>query len=336
MDFIDVSSYMYAGMTNNFGSKASYNGVPTGGIYLLLLKIAASIKYNETCVLLFDSPTNAREILPEYKGSRSRNPKVRFQGDMCYKYLKPVVANCFKIPGYEADWLGFNVAEKARKNPDILGMTFRTVDYDWCHNIVTKYDTMVPAAKGYMEVYSANFEKSFSGVNFRVPLNSISAKKVFFGDSSDNIEPFNGAMSNEDLMNTFIQYCKVNNLDPRELDSMYEYIDKFGDILGDTEYLKRRAYIIYPRKMKDTSSLEISYTPIEAKNLSKICSLFGCRSIADKLGITYYEDMGDLAKEIKREYQESYMYNKTELFQQKLEERGAKKTDLPERGGFII
>jgi len=337
LQIIDVSSYLYAGMGTRFGATAQYKGIPTGGIYGVLQQVAMTLRRKDIPVLIFDSVTNAREIMPEYKGSRSRNPKVRFQNDLIYRYLRPALNNTFKVEGYEADWIAFNLAEKYRAN-DKLGFCYRTTDYDWCHNIVSKRDIMVPSVGGYAEVTTETFERIFSDRDYRVPLNSLTAKKCFMGDKSDGIAPFKypGSYSNEDLINIFVGYCKNNNLDNRSKETMQEFIYKFGNEFGDyKEELLKRSEILYPRIMDDLDYLDLQIIPKDIKLMSTICSITGCKSIAKRLGINFNEDMGELQREVLREYQQKYSIEKTQLFEEEINNTN-ENIQIPSRGGFNL
>lgn len=337
LQIIDVSSYLYAGMGTRFGSTAQYRGIPTGGIYGVLQQVAIAIRSKDIPVLVFDSATNAREILPEYKGSRSRNPKIRFQNDLIHRYIQPALNNTFKVEGYEADWIAYNLAEKYRDNSK-LGFSYRTVDYDWCHNIVSERDIMVPAIGGYAEVTKDNFERVFSTREYRIPLNALTAKKCFIGDKSDGIDPFkyNGSYSNEDLINIFVSFCSNNGLDLREKETMEIFINEFKEEFGDSATtLRNRAEVLYPRKLDNLDLINLEIVQKDLKLLSTVCSITGCKSIANRLGIEFHKDMGELQKEIAMEYQQKYGIEKTQLFEERIPERN-EEVIIPDRGGFNL
>jgi 5'-3' exonuclease len=332
LEVYDVSTFLYSGMGTSFGEKAKYKGIPTGGIYNLMRTLCYALKYDSVPVLVFDSWTNAKSTLPEYKGGRSNRPDIRFQADLLYDHLKDVVPNCFKIPGYEADWIASAVFDYGRDVEKQYVDGF-TTDLDWAHNITSEYTSLYPANKNGKEITVRNFDKVCSTPYTYVPLNTISFYKVLFGDKSDNISKLyeNGTYSLNDLFKIYTQYCKKNNLDNRLKETALEVADFFKPALGDTIYgeMLKRIEVIYPRKLE--TPITISKEPINKNALKKLLSLTGCKSLCTKLGIDFIEDMGELQTEVKEKYlKEIGQVSETRLFS----ESSVPNIEIRDRGGF--
>ncbi len=333
LEIYDVSTFIYSGMGTSFGAKAKYKGIPTGGIYNLMRTLCYALKYNNTPVLVFDSWTNVKTFLPEYKGGRSRNPDVRFQTDLVYDYLKDVVPNCFKIPGYEADWIAAAVFEYGTKVEPQYVEGF-TTDRDWAHNISCELTTIYPANKRGIYITKNNFESVCSTPYIKVPFNTISFYKVLFGDKSDNVPVLytGGDYSVQDLFNIYIQYCKKNNLDNRLKGSALDAAEFFRSVLGELIYkeIVNRIEAIYPRELQQ--QLTISKDTINKDSLKKLLSLTGCKSLCTKMGIDFIDDMGQLQADIKERYlKELGQVAETRVFSESKE-----KPDIviKDRGGF--
>lgn len=333
LEVYDVSTFIYSGMGTSFGGKAKYKGIPTGGIYNLLRTLCYALKFDKTPVLVFDSWTNAKSILPEYKGGRSKNPDVRFQCELAYTYLKDVIPNCFRVPGYEADWLAAAVFDYAR-DTKLQYIEGYTNDMDWAHNITSEYTSIYPANKNGIYIGIDNFENVCSDPYIRVPLNTISFFKVLFGDKSDNIPKLytEDTYTREDLFKIYCQYCKKNSLDNRLKESALEAAEFFKPAVGANVYkeMKNRIEVIYPRKL-DTP-LDISYDKINKGALKKILSLTGCKSLCTKMGIDFIPDMGELQGQVKEQYlKELGQVAQTRLF---VDTSDNSTVEIKDRGGF--
>lgn len=329
----DVSAYIYAGMGTNFGSKARYNGIPTGGIYNLMRALCSAIKRNDVIVLTFDSWTNASSILPGYKKGRSRLPDVRFQVDLTYQYLKNVIPNCYKFEGYEADWIAADVFEEVVSMKDYY-ITGYTVDMDWAHNIINEKTQIMPASSNFYNITRDNFEQIVWNKNVNIPFNTITFSKVLFGDVSDGINQIYlpGKYNTENMFKIFCQYCIKHNLDNRLKSTALIFVDTFKDYFGEstTAELLNRIEVLYPRTLSNRPKLD--FNRINKESLSKFLSLTGCRSLCKGLGISFIEDVGDVKIDARERYMgELGQTSKTRLF---AEQPCTNDLVIKDRGGF--
>lgn len=329
----DVSAYIYAGMNTNFGKKAKYSGIPTGGIYNLMRAIASAIKNKDIVVLTFDSWTNASSILPGYKGGRSRVADVRFQVDLAYQYLKNTVPNCYKFEGYEADWIAASVFDEVVAMKDFY-ISGYTVDLDWAHNIVNEKTQLLPASTNFYLVNKDNFEQIVWNKNINIPFNTITFSKVLFGDASDGVSPMYvpGKYDLESLFKIYCQFCIKNGLDNRLKSTALNYVNTFKEHFGEKAYdeLLKRIDVFYPRPLPNRGTL--SFDQINPESLSKLLSLTGCKSICKGLDIPFIDNMGELQEELRKKYiEELGQTSKTRLFAEKPVEEVLQ---IKDRGGF--
>lgn len=312
----DVSAYIYAGMGTNFGKTAKYKGIPTGGVYNLARAICSAIKRKNVIVLTFDSWTNASSILPGYKGGRSRQPEVRFQVDLAYNYLKNCIPNCYKIPGYEADWIAASVFEEVVAMKDYY-ITGYTIDYDWAHNIINEKTELMPASPRFLNVTRNNFEQIIYNKNVLIPFNTITFSKVLFGDVSDNVPAvyIPGKYDLETLFKIYCQFCTKNGLDNRVKQTAIQFVETFKDYFGETAYreLLNRIEVFYPKPLPDRRP--ISFDSVNRESLCKFLSLIGCKSLCKGLGVQFIEDVGEIQEEARIKYLEELgQVSQTRLF----------------------
>jgi len=327
----DVPAVLHSGYTNGFGIKAQYKGIPTGGPYLLATLIAQCISAGDVPILLWDSKTNRREYYPSYKASRSGNPKIRNANAFTYEFLQNSVMNSFKVPGYEADDLAFNIVEMYREQ-GVNRIELHTVDYDWAHNIVDSHQVLVPASAQVCYVTNENFQDIFSEPSTTVPLNSISAKKVFFGDSSDGISPYNGGRkTKEEMFPAYINYCKANGYNTRLSEPLLKFLKRYQAAFGEEDYkiLVAKVNVIFPRTLE--KPLDFSFETINMVEFKKYLSVTGCRQICKRLGLNFIEDMGSLQDRAREIFKSEGFISKSHNFVDKIEKEEEVKIS---RGGF--
>lgn len=315
----DASGVIHTGSKTQFGYKASYKGIPTGGLYLLLQKIGECVQRDVPYIIAVDSPTNKRLILPEYKGSRPNDPRIRFQNNLFWKYYGSLVDNVHKVEGFEADSvIAKAVVDNYRNGEqfiDVLG-----ADYDLAHNVDDKgMVRCVPINANVGLVTRSNFESMFSTNDIKVLFNSISMSKVMLGDGSDKVKPIQHELPPEKLFNLFLGLSIKGGYTGDKMKSM-ECVEHFlhhaQPILKDygVEEVRRRVQVIYPNE--HLINRDLSYVGVRhnAEQLSIMLSLTGCKRLADRLGFKYYEDMGQMQEDARRMYLECQDINKSRHF----------------------
>lgn len=321
INIFDVSVYAHVGVKHAPFSSFSYKGIPTGGISLLMSDVLRCVKRGEVCAFCFDSRTNRRSILPEYKSDRCADPKVNFQRDMLYKFLYDAVPNVFKLNGAEADDLAYSLIKHHYPTTTSL-ITMKTCDDDWCHNIDTKgIVTKLSPTKHAMYVDERSYSQVLGNADFPVPLGAVTLKKVYAGDgdlSSGVVFDTGCDYSASDLYKANLgylnnEYSKLKNK---------ECVLEFGrtilkDIIPKENYelWQRRVEVFFPREF----DINLEVLLIHKDSLSAMLSLFGCKKTAEKYGILFNEDMGSLQEELKRTYLEYHTHSKSRTTERVLE-----------------
>lgn len=315
----DASGVIYTGQYNGFGSTASYKGIPTGGLFLLLQKIGECVQRDVPYIVAMDSPTNKQFILPGYKGSRPRDPKILFQNKLFYKYFGETSENVHKIEGKEADTLIAKAVVDNYRNGeqfiDIYG-----ADYDLAHSIDDRgMVRSMPVNSNVGAITRENFESMFSTRDIRVLFNSISMYKVLMGDNSDRVKPIEHQLPPDKLFNLFLGLSIKDGYTGDKLKSM-ECVDNFilkaTPLLGPEgiDEIRRRVSVVYPNEHLVDKDLSYKGVINQTEALSIILSITGCRRLADRLGIRFYEDMGEMQEDARRMYTECHEVNKTRHF----------------------
>lgn len=313
LKIIDVPSVLHSGYGTSFGKRASYKGIPTGGLYTLVSVVAQAASSGDLIALVWDSPTNRRDFLPEYKSTRNPDPVIRFANKVSYKYFKNITSNCYKFEGYEADDIAYNIVEQYKESQFYIELY--TADYDWAHNIFSDRQELYPANSNLCRVTKNNFEGIFSDSNCSMKFNALTVKKILFGDPSDHVPRFNpDPLDSESCFKAFINFCDKNNLDYREKDSFLHFVNTFKNAFKSetvTELLNR-AEVMFPRKIN--TEIILSQSKLNVQAFSKLCSLIGCVKICKRLNIPFYEDMGEEQNNLKFLFEEEKGLAKTRAF----------------------
>lgn len=310
LKIIDVPSVLFSGYGTSFGKRSYYKGIPTGGLYLLANVIAQAIRNSDLIALVWDSPTNRRDYVPEYKSTRCRDDTVRFANKLSYEYLKNASKNCFKIEGFEADDLAASIVEYNKEQNYYIELY--TADYDWAHNIYSNRQELYPANSNICRVTSENFNSIFSTSKCSMVFNAITVSKILFGDSSDHVQPLNPkTLSNQDCFKAFVLFCDKNKIDYREKESFLKFINHFKKAFNNETYqeLINRTEVMFPRITPEP--LIIQSSQIDGKAFIKFCSVVGCKSICNKLGLSFIEDMGMEQDRVKAMYENETGIRKT-------------------------
>lgn len=316
----DASGIIYTGQYNGFGSTASYKGIPTGGSFLLLQKIGECVQRDIPFIVAMDSPTNKRLILPGYKGGRPRDPKVAFQNRLFYKYFGENAKNVHKIEGTEADSIVAKAVADNYSSNGIDNIDIVCADYDLAHNIDDKgLVRCLPANSNVGVVTRSNFEAMFSDNTTRVLFNSISMSKVLLGDNSDKVTAIEHPLPPEKLFNFFLGLSLKAGYTGDMLKSqecVEHFLDKGLPVLGKegVDEIRRRVKVVYPNEHLINQSIAYQGVTDLTESLSAILSITGCRRLAERLGIRFYEDMGSLQDDAKRMYNECHEVSKSRHF----------------------
>lgn len=273
LDIIDVNSVLHsANNVETIGSQR-VSGCPNGALVVLFRKVAYLISIGHHVICAFDSQTDRRTILPEYKANRTKVPEVILQEELAYNFLNDLNISCVKVNGYEADDLIYNLCQKYDlKVPQIY---IHSSDKDLAHNIVNSRVQIKSVNSNSYNINFNNFVEVFAEKDFRTPKTMVTLKKVFLGDTSDHV----GAFTSSKGISGKKFFLKILDM-VKEFDAYDPYLNRsreFAEILMDgldlTEsdriMLGKRMDVFFPREYGQSDLVE----PVDKKSIN--IALFG-------------------------------------------------------------
>lgn len=281
LNILDINSFLYTAHNVPELSSLSVRNCPVGGINYVTRKISYLLMRGESVVCAFDSKTNRKILYPEYKKHRKKVPEVNIQNEVLFKTLTDAGVCCIKVKGLEADDIIYNVIEKEKSN--FMSINIHSADYDLCHNVVAGKVNFFSVNRNVMNVNANTFSEVLSNTEVRVPYNMITAKKVFCGDSSDNVGTFTSSDGRKGsvLFTTLVDLVFENQTDstPVEVLRSRELIELMINYMGlseeDKAEIKKRCDLFYPIVQ------DIDFTPSNSKNINMSYYLGFLKSIKD-------------------------------------------------------
>lgn len=286
LNIIDVNSIIYSAQHVGSLSADRNRGCPVGGIKLLTRKLSYLLANHAHVVCAFDSRTSRRVIMPEYKSNRKRVPEVILQNELVIDFLSKAGVTCIKMNDMEADDIIFNLVEKYR--PVSYEINIHSGDMDLAHNIIDARTRILAVNDRSFNVSYDNFSEVLSDVDVRVPLNLITAKKIFMGDKSDTIDQFvsTNGRNGKTLFKQFLELVASNDAYDPNMNRLREFFEiligamDFTD--SDLELLSKRCDIFYPRQAEiietpcNIDDIDLNFYKTMVKSLKDIDS---CRTL---------------------------------------------------------
>lgn len=281
LKIIDVSAVVYKGtFAANYKDRNYYN-YPVGGIHYLMRQIATALAIGDSVVLVFDSPNNFRKNLnPNYKGQRQKNNAIITQIQTLWDELPATGLTCYRQDGYEGDDLINWCVKQMVDSKSFFEIFIIGNDKDLLHNVQPNV-TFKSISADVNTVTSNNFTYSIFK-DRTVPYNFISAYKVFFGCSSDNVPAFksDNGLKNEELFNAYVSLFQMKEIpyiweyttNPKILKSFITALSSLTD--RDKEDLNTRVDIIYPADNPGITFTPIGFQQFNKTALSKFLTLY--------------------------------------------------------------
>lgn len=315
---LDVYAYLNTVKAIPKFSTLKSRGVPVGGMHFILRKITAELVVGNYVGLAFDGESSGNPKLDGYKANRKRDPSIIVQANFLYDVLRKCGVPCYRGFG-EADDHVYGLCEWAYPNVGTFTPIFvNSADYDLCHNVDSAGVEFKTINSNSLNVNSATFSLIPFDRKHKEPVvyNTISAYKVFCGDSSDSIKTFTSAQGVKgiDLYRGFKKLLKdfggVAGRVSRDRSLLDVYIQDVIKDSNDIEILRKRANAIFP---KDLSAQVGGYEMRKSEQIDLQVLANYCRAISDftsvsnlrKLGITpdespkYGEEVYQLGLEYK-------------------------------------
>lgn len=284
---IDISGLVYHAVTGaatykaaaNVGNGSIYN-LPSDGIKEALDKITFALGEGSDVVVCFDSRNNFRKkIMPSYKSGRVPNREVFVQLDFLYEVLSTANVTCLKEDTYEADDLINWATQSLYKNYEEV--IIMSGDMDISHNVHANI-RLEPFVQSRPIIRESNFETSVKrGV--KIMFNTISAHKLFFGDSSDSVPAFSAECKKKpaELYGIFLNILRSNGKTDYAYTTSKQVMEfVIGNVSfltdKDREELLKRMKVIYPADKPENVEIKAKGKELLNKQFYvELLSMFG-------------------------------------------------------------
>lgn len=256
---LDVYGFLHTADSVRPLNTESVRGVPVGGIHYIMRKICAELLIGNSVVCCFDGKgtSDQNRLLAGYKANRKRNPNVAIQADLLYDILRECNVPCYRGFG-EADDHIYSIVEQFKPTINKFDyILLHTSDYDICHNVDEGQVKLLSVNNNTNNVSYSTFSDVLfdKSTGFPIKFNTISAYKVFCGDSSDNIKALkNSPRKGLDLYKGYLEIFG-NKFFPshvtRNKDLLISYIKEISK--GNPkleEELLIRVETIYPKDLR--------------------------------------------------------------------------------------
>lgn len=291
LDIIDVNSVLHSAHNVDSISVERASGCPSGALSVLFRKISYLLSSNHHVICAFDSKTDRKAIMTEYKANRNKVPEVILQSELAYNLLTDLNISCVKTNGYEADDLIYNICEKYIG--EVPRIYIHSSDADLAHNIVNSRIEILAVNSNTYNINYNNFVEVFSEPDFRVPKNLITLKKVFLGDKSDNIGMFHsskGTSGRKLFLRVLDQVREFDAYDPalnRTRGFAEIMIDTLSLTEDDKKELSKRMDIFYPKDIELDSLVEpVGLTSINTTHFAGVLRSIRCFEGLRSLGLS--------------------------------------------------
>jgi hypothetical protein len=273
----DVSAYVYTGMRSERYKNFKVQGFPFGGVQYFLKFLTLNVSNLHEIIVCFDSKTDNKKLLEGYKGNRGPvDYEVQAQLEFLYKSLLRCNIPAYKEEGFEADDLIFSSVEQNRDTSAKISLY--SADYDICHNV--DHNVYFEAINSRVNNVSPNNFVNSVVRGQDIMLNTISANKVFCGDSSDRIKPFNSRKYTG--MQLYKMFCDklrgIQNLtiastrDPRMISTFI--VQMAGDFTSEEiAELVNRIKVVYPTYCDKHKFVGLSQSKFDLDELAKLLTL---------------------------------------------------------------
>lgn len=294
LHIFDVYGYLHTVSEIERYNREVRRCMPVGGMKFLLRKITAELLIGNKVVCCLDNKVPKGTRLSGYKKNRKLSPEIVAQADYLYNMLQ----RC-GIPSYrgfaEADSFIANICDQYAPLLEYgSNIYINGCDYDLCHNV-----SVWP--KGEVQFKTINTNccdvswNNFSIVLFdkdtkeRIIWNTISAYKVFCGDTSDCIKRFtlSDGTKGIDLYRDFKEMLKTQLSgksgkligDRRVLEYYINTVKGITDV-RDLKLLKERMDTIYPKDLRSQypNGFDVAdRSKVDVQLLADYCHVIGDR-----------------------------------------------------------
>lgn len=276
---IDASACVYTGMNSPRHHDRSYYGYPVGGLHYLFRYVSIALAKQYDIIIAFDARSFRKDLLNGYKAGRKHDKRVRSQLELAYKFLQEANIACYKYDGYEADDI---IAWGTQQNiNDYYDITIYGNGHDLLHNVQNKV-FFHSISSNTSSINILNFEKGIEKGK-DIPLNTISAYKVFCGCTSDRIPSLmlKCGLNGDEIYQKYLQFLRE-----RKIPFDYKVITNpnlvavFANISGlFTEEEKAEVYVriklVYPADCPDNICIKGSTKKdVDFANLRYALTLF--------------------------------------------------------------
>lgn len=260
LNIYDVSSMLYAGElsqasvgTNNFmGGSRTISGIPIAGIRNVLRNYLVDLTQQTAVLLVFDSKTDKQKFYPGYKSTREHNPKIYVQQLLLLDVVKKLGLPYLKEDTFEADDLIHAAVLYYSDNAGTINLL--SGDMDIAANLIRERISI----RGTASIYPS-FDSSGYSTNIKsgaiIPYNTILPYFLLFGKPSNNVPAFATAAKNQELFDSFLQFCDKNRISEGRRSEIGICAQWLLDMMNnktlletDIQQLYERMQYVYPKE----------------------------------------------------------------------------------------
>lgn len=284
---IDANPFLHVGANAKHTSDKRVLKFPVGGIEYLMNYTIKQVMKQFDIILFFDSKTDRKEIMPEYKSNRIENPEVSIQRKSLLELLGRCGFQVEKHDGFESDDLIHWAVKQNYNNYDSIIIATNDADLSCNIDAVGRVQIKSPSTIA-PDINRMNYTSAVNRDN-AIQYNTITPYKVFYGDKSDNIKRFEAKtpnLNNGLLFTHFVDWMKKkgypeDKFSEASLMAMWAKENQETLVKEDIVELIRRMKIFYPK----SCTLDLTYKPtaLNMEMLQNLLSLFRLKESLEML-----------------------------------------------------
>lgn len=285
----DVSYLLHVGTKSAYKSE-SIMGVECGGLIYLMEKVFCHLSRGDSVALAFDSKCDKKELFPEYKATRELNTAIFVQNQMVFDFGLKMKLPVFKIDGYEADEVIFNLVRDNESIYQMIDIYCHDADID-C-NLIRDGIRCIGCADKAPMITCENYQYEIFADTV-IPYNAILPFILVFGKKSNNIPPLRlkHKAKNETIFRDFLSFCNAKNINSADYSSksvVLRWLFSKVNLLDKEDYetLMRRINMIYPRGFSNKLIVSCDCkNDIDRDEMVKFMRIFGLKVSANNMNV---------------------------------------------------
>lgn len=309
----DVSPFLYSGSayaTEFDENMYSYrtrpdagkvNGLNTGGIRMLMSRVAVKVHEGAIPVLVFDSKSNKKSLYDDYKSDRVFKPEIGVQNQILKDLVPRTGINCVIKSGYEADDLISALVYKYAGLCDSI--TIYTGDRDIASCLIGDKVRILGVCSRDPSIAVTNYSEIVNS-KYIVPYNCILPFFTFYGKPSNTIKPLFDENTNATLLLDYMTFCDRNKVVQglqshlMVMEAWLKYKEKSGLEAEKIRRIREQTLRVYPLSIaQEDPVLLVEDRQLNMAIVKDFCSMFKLYSSAQCFGVEATDNVGRAQRE---------------------------------------